>query len=151
MAPLDLCLIRSQRPGGEPLVELGVPLLDDYLRFVAARCRPSTVLAAAYDLKVFFTVVGKHPQEVRPADVLAFVTAQRAGGASIDGLLQSVDDDGCRRCPGCTRSCTPVMMCRPIRSRMGCRPGGSGSGRPGVPLLHRVCPPRRGPAPVSAR
>jgi hypothetical protein len=51
------------------------------------------VLAAAYDLKVFFTVVGKHPQEVRPADVLAFVTAQRAGGASIDGLLQSVDDD----------------------------------------------------------
>jgi hypothetical protein len=27
-------------------------------------------------LKVFFTVVGKEPQEVRPADVLAFVTAQ---------------------------------------------------------------------------
>jgi integrase len=90
---LDLCLIRSQRPAGEPPAELGVPLLDDHLRFVAGRCRPNTVLAAAYDLKVFFTVVGKHPQEVRPADVLAFVTAQRASRASIDGLLQSVDDD----------------------------------------------------------
>src|SRR6266516_8021837 len=39
--------------------------------------RPDKVLAAAYDLKVFFTVVGKPPEEVRPADVLAFITAQR--------------------------------------------------------------------------
>jgi integrase/recombinase XerD len=31
------------------------------------------VLAAAYDLKVFFTVVGKPPGQVRPADVLAFI------------------------------------------------------------------------------
>jgi len=72
MALLDLCLIRSQRPAGEPPVELGVPLLDDYLRFVAGRCRPNTVLAAAYDLKVFFTVVDKQPGDVQPGDVLAF-------------------------------------------------------------------------------
>lgn len=58
---------------------LGVPLLDDYLRFVSGRCRPHTVLAAAFDLKVFFTVVDKQPEDVRPADVLAFVTAQRSG------------------------------------------------------------------------
>jgi integrase/recombinase XerD len=37
------------------------------------------VLAAGYDLKVFFSVVGKAPDEVRPADVLAFITAQGTG------------------------------------------------------------------------
>jgi integrase/recombinase XerD len=41
------------------------------------RSRPNTV---AYDLKVFFTVVGKPPRRVVAADVLAFVTAQYAGG-----------------------------------------------------------------------
>jgi integrase/recombinase XerD len=93
MALLDLCLIRSHRVAGEPSVRLGVPLLDEYLRFVAGRCRPNTVLAAAYDLKVFFTVVDKHPQEVRPVDVLAFVTAQRSGRASIGAVVEPVDDD----------------------------------------------------------
>lgn len=42
------------------------------------------MLAVAYDLKVFFTVVGKQPQEVQPADVLAFVTAQRSGRPSSE-------------------------------------------------------------------
>lgn len=55
---VDLCVIRSRGRFGELLLRLGVPVLDDYLRFVAGRCRPNTVLAAAYDLKVFFTVVG---------------------------------------------------------------------------------------------
>jgi hypothetical protein len=83
MPLLDLCLIRSgARAGGSP-VQLGVPLLDEYLRFLCGRCHPNTVLAAAYDLKVFFTVVGKEPSQVRPADVLGFVTAQRSG-ASLD-------------------------------------------------------------------
>jgi hypothetical protein len=31
-------------------------LIDEYLRFVAARSRPNTMLATAYDLKVFFSV-----------------------------------------------------------------------------------------------
>jgi Phage integrase, N-terminal SAM-like domain len=70
----------------------GEPLLDEYLRFLAGRCRPNTVLAAAYDLKVFFTVVGKHAEDVRSADVLAFVTAQRTGRPSIGGVLRVVDD-----------------------------------------------------------
>jgi site-specific recombinase XerD len=59
-------------------VRLGHPLLDDYLRFVAARCRPNTVLAAGFDLKVFFTFIGKDPLEVRMADVLDFIADQRA-------------------------------------------------------------------------
>ncbi len=71
------------------MVRLGVPLLDEYLEFLAGRCRPNRVLAVAYDLKVFFTVVAKPPGRVRPVDVLAFMTAQRAGG---DGRLQVAGD-----------------------------------------------------------
>src|SRR5215471_7299962 len=78
-------LTRSRSADGGLVVRLGVPLLDEYLGFLAGRCRANTVLAVAYDLKVFFTVVGKPPRRVRPVDVLAFVTAQRMGG---DGRLQ---------------------------------------------------------------
>lgn len=69
----------SRRPLGDSGVEvrLGHELLDDYLRFVAARCRPNSVLAAGYDLKVFFTVVGKDPVGVTTTDVLDFIAAQR--------------------------------------------------------------------------
>jgi site-specific recombinase XerD len=93
MRLLDLCLIGAHARPGEPPVRLGVPLLDEYLRFLSGRCRPNTVFAAAYDLKVFFTVVGKEPRDVQPADVLAFVTAQRGGHASIGGVLRPVVDD----------------------------------------------------------
>ena len=37
-------------------IELDHPVVDDYLELVRARCRPNTLLATAYDLKVFFTV-----------------------------------------------------------------------------------------------
>jgi len=76
---------RSRNAAGDLVVRLGVPLLDEYLEFLGGRCRPNTVLAVAFDLKVFFTVVGKPARRVRPADVLAFMTAQRAGG---QGRLQ---------------------------------------------------------------
>jgi site-specific recombinase XerD len=69
-------------------LRLGVRLLDEYLEFVAGRCRPNTVLATAHDLKIFFGVVGKAPGEVRTADVLEFITVQRNGG---DGRLQLAD------------------------------------------------------------
>jgi integrase/recombinase XerD len=59
-------------------VELGHAVVDDFLELVRARCRPNTVLATAYDLKVFFTVVGKDPLDVTTAEVLSFVKAQRA-------------------------------------------------------------------------
>jgi integrase/recombinase XerD len=75
--PLNLipCLVRS---GGDVrAIRLGDPLLDDYLAFVGSRARPNTWLAVAYDLKVFFTVVGKEPALVTSADVLGFIEAQR--------------------------------------------------------------------------
>ena len=75
MAWLDPCLQRSRNASGDLVVRLGVPLLDRYLEFLAVRSRPNTVLAVAYDLKVFFTVVGRPPHEVSSADVLGFVTA----------------------------------------------------------------------------
>jgi integrase len=78
-------LTRSRGAAGEVVARLGVPLLDEYLEFLAGRCRPNTVLAVAYDLKVFFAVVGKPPRRVRPVDVLGFMTAQRTGG---EGRLQ---------------------------------------------------------------
>jgi integrase/recombinase XerD len=83
--PAAVRLTRSRDAAGEVVARLGVPLLDEYLEFLAGRCRPNTVLAVAYDLKVFFTVVAKSPRRVRRADVLAFMTVQRTGG---EGRLQ---------------------------------------------------------------
>jgi integrase/recombinase XerD len=94
VSALDPCLTRSRGPSGEPVVRLGVPLLDVYLGFLAGRCRPNTVLAAAYDLKVFFTVVAKAPDEVCPADVLGFITAQRTGRIGENAVVQALGVDG---------------------------------------------------------
>jgi integrase len=65
------------RPAGE-VPRLGEPWLDEYLRFVAARTRPNTLAAHSFDLKVFFTVIGKPPAAVTTADVLVFIEAKRA-------------------------------------------------------------------------
>ena len=43
VSALDACLTRSRGPSGEPLVRLGVPLLDVYLEFLAGRCEPNTL------------------------------------------------------------------------------------------------------------
>ncbi len=94
MSLFDPCLIRSRGPSGEPVVRLGVPLVDDYLEFLEGRCRPNTVLAAAYDLKVFFTVVGKEPADVVTADVLGFMTAQRTGGRDAATAVPLVSGGG---------------------------------------------------------
>ena len=50
---------RVDRAGGEVEVRLGHPVVDRYLEFLAARCRPNTVLAAGFDLKVFFTLCSR--------------------------------------------------------------------------------------------
>jgi len=71
-------LVRTPRAAGGELITLGHPLLDAYLELVTARARPNTVLATAYDLKVFFSIVDKDPVEVTTLDVLAFIRAQRA-------------------------------------------------------------------------
>ncbi len=66
-------------------------VVDDYLKFLAARCRPNTVLASGFVLKVFFTLFPKEPVEVTTADVLGFITVQRSVG---DGkVVRSVDGE----------------------------------------------------------
>jgi len=48
-------------------IGLRISKADVHLAFLAVRCRPMTVLAAAYDLKMFFAVVGKvGTRSVRP-------------------------------------------------------------------------------------
>jgi len=60
-------------------ITLGDPLVDAYLEFVSVRGAVNTWLATAYDLKVFFEVIGgKEPAEVTSVDVFAFVGQQRA-------------------------------------------------------------------------
>ena len=133
MSVFDPFLIRSFGPSGEPVVRLGVQLLDDYLDFVAARCRPNTVLATAYDLLVFFRVVDKPPEQVSTADVLDFVTAQRhgapAGGLRVVeegvGVSSRTVPAGSRSSRGCSRTCTRAATSLPTRSRAGCPPGGN--------------------------
>ena len=92
MSLLDPCLIRSRGPAGQVVVRLGMPLVDDYLEFLEGRCRPNTVLAAAYDLRLFFAVVDKPAVDVRPADVLGFITAQRHGRSQASGV-QVVEEE----------------------------------------------------------
>lgn len=85
------CLIPTADagPGARP-GSLGDSLLDVYVEFVRARSRPNTVLATWFDLKVFFSVVDKPVEQVRPVDVLGFITAQRAGMASLPDSHVSV-------------------------------------------------------------
>ena len=72
------CLVRSSGAADRGQVHLGHPLLDAFLEFVAGRARWNTVLATAFDLKVFFSIIDTDPAEVTTADVLAFITRQRA-------------------------------------------------------------------------
>jgi integrase/recombinase XerD len=71
------CLERNFSGSGQVRFTLGDRLTDRYLEFVAGRCRPNTLRAVAFDLKTFFTVVGKDPVEVTAADVFDFLADQR--------------------------------------------------------------------------
>jgi hypothetical protein len=69
---LQLSVERSFAPSGGQSVRLGHELLDDYLTFLAGRSRPNSVLAAAFDLKVFFCFAQKEPAQITSRDVLNF-------------------------------------------------------------------------------
>lgn len=76
--PLELSVEQARTSSGELLVRVGHDLLDDYLTFLAGRARPNSVLAAAFDLKVFFTWAQKEPAAVTSRDIVDFIAAQRA-------------------------------------------------------------------------
>jgi len=69
-------------------------LLVAYLEFLSGRCRPNSVLAARFDLKVFFAVVDRPVEAVTATDVLGFITAQRSGAPHLpDPLLGPIASD----------------------------------------------------------
>src|SRR5712691_11220902 len=59
-------------------IHLGHPVVDEYLAFAGARLRLNSWLAVAFDLKVFFSVIGKEPAAVTTADVFVFIKTQCA-------------------------------------------------------------------------
>ena len=71
------CLVRVVSGSGQVRYRLGERLVDRSVEFVAGRCRPNTLRAVAFDLKVFFAVTGKGPVEVTAADVFEFLAHQR--------------------------------------------------------------------------
>ena len=91
MLGIHSSLVCSRGRSGELVARVGVPLADVYLEFLGGRCRPNTARAAAYELKVFFAAVAKPPDQVRPAHVLAFITAQRTGRGGEHGALQPLE------------------------------------------------------------
>ena len=82
---------RSPRRGGGECFSVGHGLVDEFLEFASSRARPNTVRAYAHDLKTFFVVVGKDPLEVRPTDVMAFVTAQRRPRPGTEKVVRITD------------------------------------------------------------
>jgi integrase/recombinase XerD len=72
------CLVHAPGPADRDTIRVGHPLLDAFLEFVRSRARWNTVLATAFDLKVFFSVVDTDPAAVTTADVLAFIQQQRS-------------------------------------------------------------------------
>lgn len=131
-------------------VAVGLPDRDEvlarYVEFVAARCRPNTVLATVSDLKVFFSVIDKDPSAVTSADVFEFITAQRRGDG--DGRVVRLADGGSGMAARTIRRRLAVMsglfnwmvMCgdraaNPVPRGMATRRTGAGGQATGVPLI----------------
>ena len=121
--------------------------MDDYLEVVRARCRRNTLLATAYDLKVFFTVVGKDPVEVTVADVLGFIRTQRGAGGEARWSASLIGTAGwrcrrsgavCRRCRASTATWSRWGWWRSTRCCGGCTARRRRSGAAGGPLVRQV-------------
>lgn len=59
-------------------LSVGVPEVDDYLKFLQYRCRPNSWISYGYDLQVFLNTIAGPVLEVTSADILAFVESQRS-------------------------------------------------------------------------
>src|SRR5665213_1240849 len=81
----------SVDPDGQKTYRVGHEMVDEFLEFASARCRPSTVRAYAHDLKVFFGFVDKEPAEVTPKDVLSFITSQQRSRAGAGNVVRISD------------------------------------------------------------
>lgn len=162
MSTILPCLIRSVVGTELRSIRLGHPLLDDYLEFVGARARKNTLLAAAYDLKVFFTVIAKEPTAVTTADVFSFIKAQRSprrgprvvrledgeAGLSVRTIKRRLATVSGLFDYLVTRGDAGVRV-NPVPRGMAARRAGTGSTRRGTPLLR--APRTARPAPGRGR
>ena len=138
-------------------------VLARYVEFVAARCRPNTVLATVSDLKVFFSVIDKDPVAVTPADVFEFITVQRRGAG--DGRVVRLADGESGMAARTIRRRLAVMsglfnwlvLCgemaaNPVPRGMATRRTGAGGQPAGSPLIRtpRTLPKVLDPADVIA-
>ena len=89
MTRRDPCLLPALADPPEPV--LGGEVVERYIEFVAARCRPNTVIATRSDLRAFFAVIDVDPREVEPSDVLAFIAEQRRPRS---GNVVRIDGEG---------------------------------------------------------
>jgi integrase/recombinase XerD len=158
------CLVRGVEGGELRTIGLGHPTLDDYLAFVAARARTNTWLAVASDLKIFFSVVGKPPAEVRPADVFGFLAAQRAPRG--EGVVRLDDGEAGLAARTIARRLSSVrglfaylvargdagVASNPVPASLAARRPGARRGRGGVPLIRtpRTLPRVLSPSDVDA-
>ena len=90
-------LSRTMQGTETQTLTLGLPVIDDYLQFVGARCRPNTWIATAYDLLVFFSTVRKQPAEVTTADVFTVLQLQRSGPGTWSWFPPHIEDRSLRR------------------------------------------------------
>ena len=129
------CLIRVCRArGAGSRSRLGHRVVDDYLEFLAARCRPNTVLAAGFDLKVFFTLIPKDPVEVSTADVLEFITAQRSvGDPKVVRLADGESGLSARTIQRRLSSLSSMFSFLVVRGDVDREPGAAGVVDPAVP------------------
>jgi site-specific recombinase XerD len=155
------CLTRGSWRG-ELTVSLGHPVVDNYLEFAAARVRPNTLLATAFDLKVFFEVVAKEPAEVTSSDVLGFMSAQR-GRSGERKVVRLADGEAGLAASTVKRRLSSVsglfgylvlrgdMAANPVPRGLPTRRGSGGSSRP-TPLMRaaRTLPRILEPAEVDA-
>jgi len=79
-------------PKGALEVRIGHELADDYLTFLGGRARPNTVLATAFDLKVFLAWAKKEPSEVTTREIVNFIAAQRA--PRVSSKVVRISDGG---------------------------------------------------------
>jgi integrase/recombinase XerD len=70
-------LYQQMEEGRVVALFLGVPEVDEYLRFLKNCCRQNTWINYAHDLQVFLNVVQKPVLEVNPRDILSFIEHQR--------------------------------------------------------------------------
>ncbi len=138
-------------------------LVDRYVEFVAARCRPNTVIATVSDLRVFFSVIDRPPVEVTTADVFEFIAHQRRGPGDGQVVRLADGESGLaartikRRLASVSGLFNYLVMCgemaaNPVPRGMATRRTGAGGRATGSPLIRtpRTLPRVLDPAEVIA-